>query len=84
MRIVVDNTAAKPSLRGLTWGSPEFVAIAKAAEEEGKQDDHFIRMVDEVCTMVNEINISAVGYENCRYKLKEAFDFYEECDCECY
>jgi hypothetical protein len=47
------------SVKGMTWGSPEFVAVAKWAEMTGEADARFTEAVAKVCEMANEGDMSA-------------------------
>lgn len=72
------------SVKEMTWGSPEFVAVAKACENEGNTDLAFVEAVEKVLEMVDKSEMTVDCYDKQREKVMEAFDLHEECDCDCY
>lgn len=68
------------SVKGMTWGSPEFVAVTKAAERDGTTDEQFAGLVEQVIEATIEMNVSKACYEKARRALSDAFAL--GCDCE--
>lgn len=65
------------SVKGLTWGTQEFTAVAKEAEQEVR-DAEFEQVIDQICRMVNEQIVSREVYNRSREKVKESFDLNTE------
>jgi hypothetical protein len=65
------------SVKGMTWGTPEFIAVTKKAEEVGRADDRFAQLVEEVCEMVNEDEMSSECFRRNLAEIKDTFDLYE-------
>jgi hypothetical protein len=64
------------SVKGLTWGSPEFVRIAKAAELEGESRHEADQLLDELETM-------EMSRETFYHAQSRARDIFELCGGEC-
>ncbi|MEK3887313.1 hypothetical protein [Bacillus sp. FSL K6-3431] len=45
------------SVKGMTWGTPEFTAIAKAAEREGEANE----TIENITEMADEIYLGSYG-----------------------
>lgn len=65
------------SVKGMTWGTPEFIASAKKAEAEAQADEKFTSLVTDLCVTVENTPISMDCYNRGRYDVKYAFDLYE-------
>lgn len=68
------------SVKGMTWGSPEFVAAAKAAEQEGEALHEVNRLLDQL----ELAELSDAEWRRVRRRVAYMFELYEECDCDCY
>jgi hypothetical protein len=64
------------SVKGLTWGSPEFVRIAKSAELEGESRHEADQLLDELESM----EMSVETFYHAKYR---ACDIFELCGGEC-
>ncbi|CAM3631510.1 hypothetical protein [Mesobacillus zeae] len=65
------------SVKGMTWGTPEFTALAKKAERSAQADGEFRELVSDVCKAVETTPISDDCRLKARYEIKYAFDLYE-------
>lgn len=68
------------SVKGMTLGSPEFVAVAKAAEQEGEALHEVNRLLDKL----ELAELSDAEWHKFRRRVAYMFELHEECDCECY
>jgi len=53
------------SVKGMTWGTPEFIAIAKAAEREGEMT-HAIGEIQTLTDRIIDINSGVIGSDHAR------------------
>lgn len=64
------------SVKGMTWGTAEFIAIAKAAEAEGEEKATVERLVDEL----EKAEMSNETWNNARDRVAYMFEL---CDGDC-
>ncbi len=68
------------SVKGMTWGSPEFVAMAKVAEQEGEALHEANHLLDEL----ELAELSDAEWRKVRRRVAYMFELHEECDCNWY
>lgn len=64
------------SVKGMTWGTPEFITIAKRAEAQGEAD----QIVEEAVEVIEFSEMSTDCWERVRERVAEMFDL---CDGDC-
>lgn len=64
------------SVKGMAWGTPEFIAIAKTAEAEGEEKATVERLIDEL----EKAEMSNETWNNARDRVACMFEL---CDGDC-
>lgn len=66
------------SVKGMTWGIPEFVALAKKAEAEAEAKYVMETALDSVEKNDCIDKVSYEVFENCRQQAKYLFELFDE------
>jgi hypothetical protein len=59
------------SVKGLIWGTPEFVRIAKAAEREAEADYEIKNAITVIAESINDCSFET--YQHLRMRMNELF-----------
>ncbi|MEI2356112.1 hypothetical protein [Mesobacillus zeae] len=68
------------SVKGMTWGTPKFVTVAKDAEIQGESGHRLRTLLDEI---EGSDLLDVVSYEvfaDCRQQVKYMFELFDEND----
>lgn len=72
------------SIKGMVWGTPEFIHIAKQAEKQGELQEAMDK-VDEIGLL--ELTLNIAEWSELRSYVADEFGLentYRDCDCECF
>lgn len=72
------------SIKGMVWGTPEFIHIAKQAEKQGELQEAMDK-VDEISLL--ELSLDIAEWSELRSYVADEFGLentYRDCDCECF
>ncbi len=68
----------------MTWGTPEFVAVAKQAEEQASVDERVKELTEELCQIVCNSVFSHETFEQARQEVKRVFELFDETEVDGY